>query len=183
MAAGSVLNALSPDPTWPTRRTVAGIPVLVSSAVEPNVVWGIDTSRTHLVVLDDAIVETDRSVFFASDRVAVKATMRVGFAFAHAASVVKSRPASRPLVWGPLATRPYAGAMLASAGRGTDGRGRGVGLARRWQHYRREDAQLSTSSNARYCASSSPTSNAPAPIGPAGRKGNPPASIHPESVS
>ena len=89
MAAGSVVNVLSPDPKLPTQRMVAGIPMLVSAAVEPGVVWGIDTSRTYLVVRDDATIETDRSVFFTSDRVAVKATMRVGFAFAHAASVIK----------------------------------------------------------------------------------------------
>jgi hypothetical protein len=34
-------------------------------------------------------VEADRSVCFTSDRVAVKATMRAGFGFVHAASVVK----------------------------------------------------------------------------------------------
>ena len=42
-----------------------------------------------LVVRDDATVEADRSVYFTSDRVAVKATMRAGFGFVHQASVVK----------------------------------------------------------------------------------------------
>ncbi len=37
----------------------------------------------------DTTVEADRSVFFTSDRVAVKATMRVGFGLVHAASVVR----------------------------------------------------------------------------------------------
>ena len=42
-----------------------------------------------LVLRADASVEADRSVYFTSDRVAVKATMRAGLAFPHPASVVK----------------------------------------------------------------------------------------------
>jgi HK97 family phage major capsid protein len=46
-------------------------------------------SRVWLVVREDATVEADRFVFFTSDRVAVKATMRAGFGFVHPQSVVK----------------------------------------------------------------------------------------------
>ena len=42
-----------------------------------------------LVLRDDTTVEADRSIYFTSDRVAVKATMRIGFGLVHAASVVK----------------------------------------------------------------------------------------------
>jgi len=42
-----------------------------------------------LVVRHDATVESDRSVHFTSDRVAVKATMRAGFGFVHPQALVK----------------------------------------------------------------------------------------------
>jgi hypothetical protein len=41
------------------------------------------------VVRQDAQVESDRSVFFTSDRVAVRATLRVGFGFPSPAAIVK----------------------------------------------------------------------------------------------
>ena len=46
----------------------------------------LDSSRVWLVLRDDTTVEADRSVFFTSDRAAVKAIMRVGFGLVHAAS-------------------------------------------------------------------------------------------------
>ena len=56
----------------------------------------LDSSRVWLVLRDDTTVEADRSVFFTSDRAAVKATMRVGFGLVHAASVVKMTTARWP---------------------------------------------------------------------------------------
>jgi HK97 family phage major capsid protein len=61
----------------------------VSQYVAANTLWALDMSRVWLVVREDATVEADRSVFFTSDRVAVKATMRAGFGFVHPQSVVK----------------------------------------------------------------------------------------------
>jgi hypothetical protein len=61
----------------------------VSPFVSANTLWAIDGSRVWLVVRDAATVEADRSVFFTTDRVAVKATMRVSFEFVHPQSVVK----------------------------------------------------------------------------------------------
>ncbi len=49
----------------------------------------IPQDRAYLVVRDDATVETDKSVYFTSDGVAVKATMRVGFAFVHPQAIVR----------------------------------------------------------------------------------------------
>ena len=86
---GSNVPLLTTDPAQPARRLVEGRPLLVTSAVAEGVVWGIPGDRVHLVVRDDARVETDRSVYFTSDRVAVKGTMRVGFGFPHEAAVVR----------------------------------------------------------------------------------------------
>lgn len=88
-ASGSKKPVLGSDPTQPTSRNILGVPLLVSPFVAANTLWAIDSSRVYLVVRQNAVVEADRSVYFTSDRVAVKATMRAGFGFVHAASVVK----------------------------------------------------------------------------------------------
>jgi hypothetical protein len=62
----------------------------VSSALAANTLWALDSSRVWLVLRDDVTVEAHRSGFFTSDRVAVRATMRVGFGFVHPQSVVRS---------------------------------------------------------------------------------------------
>ncbi len=87
--SGSARPLLNPDPTQPTRRLIHGVPLYVSPAVAVGTVWGIPRDRTLVVIRDDTTLEADRSVFFTSDRIAIKATMRVGFAFPHAAAIVK----------------------------------------------------------------------------------------------
>jgi len=86
---GSNQPVLGSDATTATGRMILGVPLFVSQFVAANTLWAIDGSRVWLVVRDDATVEADRSVFFTSDRVAVKATMRAGFGFVHPQSVVK----------------------------------------------------------------------------------------------
>lgn len=88
-ATGSNQPVLGTDATSATSRQILGVPLYVSQYVAANTLWAIDASRVWLVVRDDATVEADRSVFFTSDRVAVKATMRAGFGFVHPQSVVK----------------------------------------------------------------------------------------------
>jgi len=63
--------------------------VLVSPYVTGETAWAIDSSRVWLVVRSDATVETDASVYFTSDRIAVKATLRIGVGFVHPANLVK----------------------------------------------------------------------------------------------
>lgn len=77
------------DATSATGRRILGVPLYVSPYVAANTLWAIDASRVWLVVRDDAAVEADRSVFFTSDRVAVKATMRAAFGFVHPQALVK----------------------------------------------------------------------------------------------
>ncbi len=86
---GSNKPLLGADATTATGRMILGVPLLVSPFVAANTLWAIDSSRVWLVVRDDATIEADRSVFFTSDRVAVKATMRAAFGFVHPQSVVK----------------------------------------------------------------------------------------------
>lgn len=86
---GSALNVLQPDPTMPTRRLVAGVPLLSSSAVTAGTVWGIPRDRVMVVLRHDTRLEISREAYFSSDRVGIRATMRVGFAFPHEDAVVK----------------------------------------------------------------------------------------------
>lgn len=88
-ATGSNRPLLGVDPTQPTRRTIFGVPLYVSADVTAGTVWGYDRDKVWIVLRDDAKIEVDRSVFFTSDRVAIKATMRVGFAFTQPATVVE----------------------------------------------------------------------------------------------
>lgn len=93
-ATGSNEPLLGSDATAPTRRSVLGLPLLVSPAVTAGTVWAIPQQRVFVVVRSDARIDVDKSVYFTSDRVAVRATMRVGFGFPHPAAVVKvSTPA------------------------------------------------------------------------------------------
>lgn len=87
--AGSNEALLSNDPTAPTSRTILGVPMFVSPAVTAGTIWAIPRDRVFLVIRTDARIEVDSSVFFTSDRVAVKATMRVGFAFPHPQAIIK----------------------------------------------------------------------------------------------
>ncbi len=88
-ATGSNQPVLGTDATSATGRRVLGVPLHVSPYVAADTLWAIDSSRVWLVVRDDAAVEADRSVFFTSDRVAVKATMRAAFGFVHPQALVK----------------------------------------------------------------------------------------------
>lgn len=86
---GSNVPLLGPDPTRPGARLLLGVPVLSSRAVAAGTIWGLPQSRAYLVVNHDAEVTVDGSVFFTSDRVAVRGKMRVGFGWPHPAAVTK----------------------------------------------------------------------------------------------
>jgi HK97 family phage major capsid protein len=93
-AEGSNKHLLQPDPTAATRRVIAGLPVYTSPAITAGTVWGIPEDRVVLVVRDEASIDVDRSIFFTSDRVAIRATLRVGIAFPHPQAVVRITRAS-----------------------------------------------------------------------------------------
>lgn len=88
-ATGSNEPLLGNDPTQPTRRVIGGVPLLVSPAVQAGTIWGIPAGRIVVPIREDVTLEVDRSVYFTSDRIAVKGTMRVAFLYPHAAAVQK----------------------------------------------------------------------------------------------
>ncbi|WP_314037864.1 phage major capsid protein [Dietzia sp. CH92] len=89
VGTGSAQPLLGTDATAGTSRQVLGIPVHVSSSLTAGTAWAVDSSRVLTVLRDDVRLETDSSRYFDSDRVAVRATMRVGFAFPSQGALVK----------------------------------------------------------------------------------------------
>lgn len=77
------------DPTAPVARQVLGSQLLVSPAVDDSVIWGISRPHSLVVVREDVETDVSTDVFFTSDRVAVKTTMRVGWGHPHPGSLVK----------------------------------------------------------------------------------------------
>lgn len=91
-AAGSnepLLQSGISDPTAPVARQILGSQLLVSPAVGDDVIWGISQPQSLVVIREDIETEVSTDVYFTSDRVAVKTTMRVGWGFPHPASLVK----------------------------------------------------------------------------------------------
>jgi HK97 family phage major capsid protein len=70
-------------------RNVLGVPLLVSPSVVAGTIHGIDSRFVQVVVRDNTRLEVDKSAYFATDQVGIKATMRVGFAFTHPLALVK----------------------------------------------------------------------------------------------
>jgi HK97 family phage major capsid protein len=87
---GSNEPLLQPDPTQPARRTIVGVPLLVSSAVTQGTIWSLPgAGRIVIAIREDVSLARDTSAYFTSDRVAIRATMRVTTLFPHPASIVK----------------------------------------------------------------------------------------------
>lgn len=88
-ATGSNEPLMAWSPDSPTGRAVVGRPLFPCVDVPAGTLWGIPRNRCFLVVREDAEIETDSSVFFTSDRVAVRGKLRVGLLFPHPAALVK----------------------------------------------------------------------------------------------
>lgn len=73
----------------PGTMAVDGVPVLTSPAITDGTSWALPKDRIVVGVREDASVVTDTSAFFTSDRIAVRATMRVAFAFSHPAAIIR----------------------------------------------------------------------------------------------
>lgn len=89
LTTGSNKQLLASDPTQPTSRVISGIPLYTAPAIDDGIVWGIPMPHSIVVIRQNASVVTDTSVYFTSDRVAVRATLRVGFGFTYPLSIVK----------------------------------------------------------------------------------------------
>lgn len=88
-STGSRRPLLGSDPTAPTRRVVQGVPLLTSPRVTAGTVWALPKERTFVVRRQDVSMELSKDAYFTTDRVAVRAIMRVTFAFPHEAAIVR----------------------------------------------------------------------------------------------
>ena len=86
---GSNMPLVQTDPTKPVSRTISGVPLYSSPAVAADIVWAIPAERVLFVVRKDATVVSDSSVMFTSDRVAIRCTMRVSYAFTQPLAITK----------------------------------------------------------------------------------------------
>jgi len=88
-STGSRRPLLGSDPTAPTRRVVQGVPLLTSPRVTQGTVWALPKERTFVVRRQEVSMELSKDAYFTSDRVAIRAIMRVTFAFPHEAAIVR----------------------------------------------------------------------------------------------
>ncbi|MCV7379960.1 capsid protein [Mycobacterium alsense] len=86
---GSNEPLLGYDAAQPTQRQVLGVPLIPSPAVAVGTVWAVPQAKVVVVLRDDVRLDVDRSRYFETDRIGIKATMRVGFAFPHPAAIVR----------------------------------------------------------------------------------------------
>jgi HK97 family phage major capsid protein len=89
LATGWNAPLLGPDATSPTKRSILGVPLYWSPFIEEGVVWLVAQSKSYVVMRSNTSVVSDTSAFFSSDRVGIRATMRVSFAWPHQAAVVR----------------------------------------------------------------------------------------------
>ncbi|MGH3967729.1 MAG: phage major capsid protein [Mycobacterium sp.] len=87
--AGSNEPLLGYDASQPTKRVVLGVPLLSSPAVAAGDVWAIPLSKVVVVLREDVQLDVDRSQYFSSDRIGIRASMRIGYAFPHAATIIR----------------------------------------------------------------------------------------------
>lgn len=91
LKSGTALNTplLGTDATNGTARQILGVPLLVSPKVAAGTIWGTSAARILTVVREDVEVTSDASVFYTSDRVAVRGIMRITFGFPTPEAIAK----------------------------------------------------------------------------------------------
>lgn len=72
-----------------STSTIAGVPVISSRHVAAGKLWVLDREQIVTVLREDVELAVSYDSHFSSDRVALRATMRVGFAFPRPASLVR----------------------------------------------------------------------------------------------
>lgn len=88
-SATSQKPLLGPDPTAATRRVLQGVPLRTSPGVQVGTIWGIPKVRSIIVLRRQVELDVDKSAYFTSDRTAIRAKMRVTFAFPQAGAIQK----------------------------------------------------------------------------------------------
>jgi HK97 family phage major capsid protein len=86
---GSARPLLGTDATNGTTRQVLGVPLKVTKHVPQGTVWGLPAARIMVVLREDVSLDISDQAYFSSDRVAIRATMRVGFAFPTPLAIAK----------------------------------------------------------------------------------------------
>ena len=86
-ADGSNETLLQADPTQPTQRLIAGVPLLVSPSVEEGTIWGLPSDRVIVAIREDVEIERDSSAYFTSDQVAVRGILRGTFLYPHETAI------------------------------------------------------------------------------------------------
>ena len=72
-----------------STSTIAGLPVISSRHVAAGKLWVLDREQIVTVLREDVELAVSYDSHFSSDRVALRATMRVGFAFPRPAALVR----------------------------------------------------------------------------------------------
>lgn len=80
---------LGPDATQATARSVLGVPLYSSPAVDVGSMWLVPRDKCFVVMRDDPQVIADTSAFFSSDRTAIRCVLRVGFGFPHEQAIIR----------------------------------------------------------------------------------------------
>lgn len=80
---------LGVDATAVTGRSALGVRIHSAPACAQGTAWLIPRDRVFVVLRNDPEVVADPSPFFSSYRTAIRAVLRVGFAFPHEAAVVR----------------------------------------------------------------------------------------------
>jgi HK97 family phage major capsid protein len=88
---GSDFNAplLGPDASSPTKRAILGVPSFWEPTIPEGRVWLVPKAKSYVVMRTDTTVVADTSAFFSSDRVGIRASLRVGYAFPHEQALVR----------------------------------------------------------------------------------------------
>ena len=70
-------------------RTVQGRPVIVSPKAVPGTIYGVAAPRIITVLREDVEIAVSGDAYFSSDRIAIRATLRVGFGFPDEAAITR----------------------------------------------------------------------------------------------
>lgn len=70
-------------------RIIQGRPVFVNANVPEGTAWGVSAPNAITVLREDVEVAVSDQAFFSSDRIAIRATARVGFGFPRPQTVVR----------------------------------------------------------------------------------------------
>lgn len=91
LKAGSQLATplLGLNATTAEDRSILGVPLISNNQATQGTIWGIAGDRVITVMRTDMTLAVSTDAYFSSDRVGIKVTLRIGFAFPAPASIAK----------------------------------------------------------------------------------------------